>query len=108
MFLGPSMVFTKVINPRSAVIRKDEYKTTHVRKGASIGANATIVSGNELVVFCLLCAGAIITKPLRAYALMVGNPAKHAGASSMALGSMFVFHRPYIDVIISYPSNFYL
>ncbi len=79
VFLGPSMVFTNVINPRSAVIRKDEYKTTHVRKGASIGANATIVCGNELGSFCLIGAGAVITKPVLPYALMVGNPAKQIG-----------------------------
>jgi UDP-2-acetamido-3-amino-2,3-dideoxy-glucuronate N-acetyltransferase len=60
----PSMVFTNVINPRSAVIRKDEYKTTHVGKGASIGANATIVCGNPLGAFCLIGAGAVITKPV--------------------------------------------
>lgn len=79
VFLGPSMVFTNVINPRSAIIRKDEYKTTYVRKGASIGANATIVCGNELGAFCLIGAGAVITKPVPAYALMVGNPAKQIG-----------------------------
>ncbi len=79
VFLGPSMVFTNVINPRSAVIRKDEYKTTHVGKGASIGANATIVCGNPLGVFCLIGAGAVITKPVQPYALMVGNPAKQIG-----------------------------
>lgn len=79
VFLGPSMVFTNVINPRSAIIRKEEYKTTYVRKGASIGANATIVCGNELGAFCLIGAGAVITKPVKAYALMVGNPAKQIG-----------------------------
>lgn len=79
VFLGPSMVFTNVINPRSAIIRKEEYKTTHVRKGASIGANATIVCGNELGSFCLIGAGAVITKPVLPYALMVGNPAKQIG-----------------------------
>lgn len=79
VFLGPSMVFTNVINPRSAIIRKDEYKTTHVRKGASIGANATIVCGNELGAYCLIGAGAVITKPVPAFALMVGNPAKQIG-----------------------------
>jgi UDP-2-acetamido-3-amino-2,3-dideoxy-glucuronate N-acetyltransferase len=73
------MVFTNVINPRSAVIRKDEYKTTHVGKGASIGANATIVCGNPLGAFCLIGAGAVITKPVQPYALMVGNPAKQIG-----------------------------
>jgi UDP-2-acetamido-3-amino-2,3-dideoxy-glucuronate N-acetyltransferase len=79
VFLGPSMVFTNVINPRSAIIRKDEYKTTLVKKGASIGANATIVCGNQLGEFCLIGAGAVITKPVAAYALMVGNPAKQIG-----------------------------
>ncbi len=79
VFLGPSMVFTNVINPRSAVIRKSEYKTTYVRKGASIGANATIVCGNELGTYCLIGAGAVITKPVKPYALMVGNPAKQIG-----------------------------
>lgn len=79
VFLGPSMVFTNVINPRSAVVRKSEYKTTHVRKGASVGANATIVCGNELGEYCLIGAGAVITKPVKPYALMVGNPAKQIG-----------------------------
>ena len=79
VFLGPSMVFTNVINPRSAVIRKDEYKTTLVKKGASIGANATIICGNELGQYCLIGAGAVITKPVKPFALMVGNPAKQIG-----------------------------
>lgn len=79
VFLGPSMVFTNVINPRSAIIRKNEYKETLVKKGASIGANATIVCGNELGEFCLIGAGAVITKPVKPYALMVGNPAKQIG-----------------------------
>lgn len=79
VFLGPSMVFTNVINPRSAIIRKAEYKTTYVRKGASIGANATVVCGNELGEYCLIGAGAVITKPVKPYALMVGNPAKQIG-----------------------------
>lgn len=79
VFLGPSMVFTNVINPRSAVIRKDQYKKTLVRKGASIGANATIVCGNEIGAFAMIGAGAVITKPVQAYALMVGNPAKQIG-----------------------------
>lgn len=79
VFLGPSMVFTNVINPRSAVIRKHEYKETVVKKGASIGANATIVCGNELGEFCMIGAGAVITKPVKPFALMVGNPAKQIG-----------------------------
>jgi len=79
VFLGPSMVFTNVINPRSAVLRRDQYMTTHVRTGASIGANATIVCGNEIGKFSFVGAGAVVTKPVPAYALVVGNPAKHIG-----------------------------
>jgi len=79
VFLGPSMVFTNVINPRSAVSRKHEYMTTLVRRGASIGANATIVCGNEIGQFAFIGAGAVVTKPVPAYALVVGNPAKHIG-----------------------------
>jgi UDP-2-acetamido-3-amino-2,3-dideoxy-glucuronate N-acetyltransferase len=79
VFLGPSMVFTNVINPRSAIVRKDEYKKTTVRKGASIGANATIVCGNEIGQYAMIGAGAVITKPVKPYALVVGNPAKQIG-----------------------------
>ncbi len=79
VFLGPSMVFTNVINPRSAVVRKHEYKQTLVRKGASIGANATIVCGAEIGEYAFIGAGAVITKPVAAYALVVGNPAKQIG-----------------------------
>lgn len=79
VFLGPSMVFTNVINPRSAVSRKHEYMKTLVRKGASIGANATIVCGNEIGEYAFIGAGAVVTKPVPAYALMVGNPARQTG-----------------------------
>ena len=79
VFLGPSMVFTNVINPRSAVSRKHEYKTTLVRRGASIGANATIVCGNEIGEYAFIGAGAVVTKAVPAYALVVGNPAKQIG-----------------------------
>jgi UDP-2-acetamido-3-amino-2,3-dideoxy-glucuronate N-acetyltransferase len=79
VFLGPSMVFTNVINPRSAVSRKHEYMPTVVRKGASIGANATIVCGNEIGEYAFIGAGAVITKPVADYALLVGNPAKQIG-----------------------------
>lgn len=79
VFLGPSMVFTNVINPRSAVIRKEEYLKTTVRKGASIGANATIVCGNDLGEYCFIGAGTVITKEVKPFALMVGNPGKHIG-----------------------------
>ena len=79
VFLGPSMVFTNIINPRSAIVRRDEYVDTFVRKGASIGANATVICGNELGKYCLIGAGAVITKPVKPYALMVGNPARQIG-----------------------------
>lgn len=79
VFLGPSMVFTNVINPRSAISRKQEYKQTWVRKGASIGANATIVCGNEIGEFAFIGAGAVVTRPVLAYALVVGNPSKQIG-----------------------------
>jgi UDP-2-acetamido-3-amino-2,3-dideoxy-glucuronate N-acetyltransferase len=79
VFLGPSMVFTNVINPRAAIIRRNEYKETLVRKGASIGANATIVCGNEIGAFAMIGAGAVVTKPVPAYALVIGNPARQVG-----------------------------
>ncbi|GGH74645.1 MAG: N-acetyltransferase [Bacteroidetes bacterium] len=79
VFLGPSCVFTNITNPRSAVIRRGEYVSTYVRKGASIGANATIVCGNEIGSYALIGAGAVITKDVPAYALMVGNPAQQIG-----------------------------
>ena len=79
VFLGPSMVFTNVINPRSAVNRKSEYKKTFVRKGVSIGANATIICGIEIGTFAFIAAGAVVTKDVPAYALVVGNPARQKG-----------------------------
>lgn len=79
VFLGPSMVFTNVINPRSAVNRRGEYLKTTVRKGVSIGANATIVCGNDIGEFAFIGAGAVVTKEVPAYALLVGNPAKQIG-----------------------------
>ncbi|MDZ4664229.1 MAG: acyltransferase [Bacteroidota bacterium] len=79
VFLGPSMVFTNVTNPRSAVNRKDQYAKTHVGKGVSIGANATIVCGHDIGEFAFIGAGAVVTKNVPAYALLVGNPAKQIG-----------------------------
>lgn len=79
VFLGPSMVFTNVINPRSAVNRKSEYAKTVVKKGASIGANATIVCGHDIGAFAFIGAGAVVTKNVPDYALLVGNPAKQMG-----------------------------
>ncbi|WP_432411019.1 acyltransferase [Rasiella sp. SM2506] len=79
VFLGPSMVFTNVMNPRSAVIRRERYTKTVVRKGASIGANATIVCGNDIGAYAFVGAGAVVTKEIPAYALVVGNPSKQIG-----------------------------
>ena len=79
VFLGPSMVFTNIVNPRSAVIRKDQYAETLVRKGASIGANSTIVCGNEIGAFAMIGAGAVITKDVKPFALVVGNPGRQIG-----------------------------
>ncbi len=79
VFIGPSAVFTNVVNPRSAVIRKNEYQKTLIKKGASIGANATIVCGNEIGEFAFIGAGAVVTKKVFPYALVVGNPSKQIG-----------------------------
>lgn len=79
VFLGPSMVFTNVINPRSAVSRKNEYKQTLVEKGATIGANATIVCGHTIGAYAFIGAGAVVTKDIPAYALVIGNPARQTG-----------------------------
>jgi len=79
VFLGPSMVFTNVINPRSAIIRRGEYLKTLVKKGASIGANATIVCGNNIGEYAFIGAGAVVTKEIKPYALVVGNPSKQIG-----------------------------
>jgi len=79
VFLGPSMVFTNILNPRSAIVRKDAYVQTLVKKGASIGANATIICGVEIGKFALIGAGAVVTKSVDSYALVVGNPSKQIG-----------------------------
>ena len=79
VFLGPSMVFTNVINPRSAVKRHDQYLKTHVGKGATIGANATIVCGHEIGEYAFIGAGAVVTREVPAFALVMGNPARQTG-----------------------------
>lgn len=79
VFLGPSMVFTNITNPRSSVVRRGQYEQTLVRKGASIGANATIVCGHEIGQFAFIGAGAVVTRDIPAYALIVGNPGKQIG-----------------------------
>jgi len=84
VFLGPSMVFTNVFNPRSAVNRKEEFRKTVVRKGATIGANATIVCGTTLGRYCFVGAGAVVTRDVPDYALVIGNPARQTGWMSEA------------------------
>jgi len=79
VFLGPSMVFTNILNPRSAVVRKDKYIETLVQKGASIGANATVLCGIVIGQYALIGAGAVVTKDVKPYALLIGNPAKQVG-----------------------------
>lgn len=79
VFLGPSMVFTNITNPRSAIVRRDQYETTLIKKGASIGANATILCGHTIGRYAFIGAGAVVTKDVADYALVIGNPARHAG-----------------------------
>ena len=88
VFCGPSCVFTNVNNPRSEIIRKDEYRKTIVRRGASIGANATIICGHNLGEYCFIAAGAVVSKEVPAYALMAGIPAKRLGWVSKAGGRL--------------------
>jgi UDP-2-acetamido-3-amino-2,3-dideoxy-glucuronate N-acetyltransferase len=90
VFLGPSMVFTNVINPRSAVNRKNQYDLTSVGKGVTIGANATIVCGVKLGSYCFIGAGAVVTKDVKPYSLVIGNPARHSGWMS-EFGHKLVF-----------------
>ena len=90
VFIGPSAVFTNVVNPRSAISRKAEYRPTLVRKGATIGANATIVCGNEIGAYAFIGAGAVVTKNVPPYALIVGNPGRADGWMSEA-GARLVF-----------------
>ena len=97
VFLGPSMVFTNIVNPRSAIIRKDEYVKTIVKKGASIGANATIVCGHDIGRYAFIGAGAVVTKEVADYSLVVGNPAKHVGWMSEA-GHKLLFDKENIAI----------
>jgi UDP-2-acetamido-3-amino-2,3-dideoxy-glucuronate N-acetyltransferase len=79
VFLGPSMVFTNILNPRSAIVRRNQYVATLVKKGASIGANATIICGHTIGEYSMVGAGAVVTKDVKPYALVVGNPARQVG-----------------------------
>jgi len=95
VFLGPSMVFTNVINPRSAVNRKEEFKQTIVEKGATIGANATIICGNNIGKYALIGAGSVVTKAVKPHALMVGNPAVQIGWVSKNGHRLIFNHRDF-------------
>ncbi|HPC97855.1 MAG TPA: acyltransferase [Bacteroidales bacterium] len=97
VFLGPSMVFTNIVNPRSAVVRRDQYAETIVEKGASIGANATIICGHRIGRFAFIGAGAVVTKDVKPYALVVGNPARQVGWMS-EYGHRLVFDESGIAV----------
>ncbi len=97
VFLGPSMVFTNVLNPRSAINRRGEYLKTIVKKGASIGANATIVCGHDIGEFAFIGAGAVVTKTVLPYALMVGNPARQLGWMS-EYGHRLVFDNDWVAI----------
>jgi UDP-2-acetamido-3-amino-2,3-dideoxy-glucuronate N-acetyltransferase len=90
VFIGPSAVLTNVINPRSEVSRKHEFRETIIRKGATVGANATIVCGNEIGSYAFIGAGAVVTKPVKPYALMIGNPARQVGWMS-EFGEKLIF-----------------
>ncbi len=92
VFLGPSMVFTNIINPRSAIVRKENYITTMVGKGASIGANATIICGNKIGQYAFIGAGAVVTRDVKPYALVMGNPARQTGWMS-EFGHKLVFDK---------------
>lgn len=97
VFLGPSMVFTNVINPRSAVNRKNQYAKTVVKKGATIGANATIVCGHDIGQYAFIGAGAVVTKTVKDYELVMGNPARHSGWMS-EYGHKLIFNKDGIAV----------
>lgn len=105
VFLGPSMVFTNVINPRSHVNRRGEYSETLVRKGASIGANATIVCGIEIGAYALIGAGAVVTKNIKPFALVVGNPARQRGWVSI-YGHTLVFNEDNLAVCPESKQNY--
>jgi len=107
VFLGPSMVFTNVMNPRSAVNRRDQYSKTVVKKGASIGANATIVCGNDIGEFAFIGAGSVLTKEVPAYALVVGNPARQIGWMS-AYGHRLTFNEQGYAVCPESNENYHL
>lgn len=107
VFLGPSMVFTNIVNPRSAVIRRDQYVKTVVKKGASIGANATIVCGYDIGEYSFIGAGAVVTKEVHPFSLVVGNPARHIGWMS-EFGHRLEFNEEGIAVCPESKENYQL
>jgi UDP-2-acetamido-3-amino-2,3-dideoxy-glucuronate N-acetyltransferase len=107
VFLGPSMVFTNVINPRSAVNRKNQYAKTHVGRGATIGANATIVCGHDIGEFAFIGAGAVVTKNIPAYSLWIGNPARQNGWMS-EFGHKLIFDKDGIATCPESKENYQL
>lgn len=107
VFLGPSVVFTNVINPRSAVNRKGQYSKTKIGKGATIGANATIICGHDIGTYAFIGAGAVVTKNVPAYALVVGNPAKHIGWMS-AHGERLEFKEDNVAVCVATSDRYQL
>ena len=107
VFLGPSMVFTNIVNPRSAVIRRDDYLQTLVKKGASIGANATIICGNDIGEYAFVGAGAVVTKEVKPFALVVGNPSVQIGWIS-AYGHRLEFDAHGIATCIESGENYQL
>ncbi|MBU3714218.1 MAG: N-acetyltransferase [Ferruginibacter sp.] len=107
VFIGPSVVFTNVINPRSAISRKDQFKITRVKKGATIGANATIICGNEIGSYAFIGAGAVVTKNVPSYALIVGNPGRQAGWMS-EYGHKLAFNSQGIAVCIETAQEYLL
>ena len=107
VFLGPSCVFTNVINPRSAISRKNEFQSTHVEKGATIGANATIICGNRIGRYAMVGAGAVVTKDVPPYALVVGNPAKQIGWISEC-GHRLTFDHKGIAICPESGASYYL
>ena len=107
VFIGPSVVFSNVINPRSAIERKHEFKKTVIRKGATIGANATIICGNEIGSYAMIGAGSVVTKNVKPYALVVGNPARQIGWVS-EYGKRLIFEERGNAVCIESGQKFFL
>ena len=107
VFIGPSVVFTNILNPRSAINRRNEYVTTHIKKGASIGANSTIICGNNIGDFAFIGAGSVITKDVKPYALVLGNPGRQVGWIS-EYGNKLEFNSSNIAICTESKQEYYL